>query len=400
MATTEVEGVEAQLARLVDERPNDPQVLLAVERLVDATGAAPGAVALLFRLYLHADLSNSAKGVATALIVKVLRRTAGLFDPRAMGLDPERQSFKMIHRGLRHHLDMAIEELGLLAAFQNGERCAVDAPKFIVAIPKSGSSMMGICLGNMVNVARGGSLADDAFTHRGYPSWCAVGAAHDWDLRPEIGCDPLFRRFPGGIYKGHITPSDKNFAILDLYAQSRYLVMIRDPRDQIVADYCDTIRARSRCGGAARVPDGEAEVRADVLRSMRGGRLLENLTFVGKWLARRHRERSLVVTYERLMLEPERVLREVADHFGLALTDTELAEIHRRAGGITDRGAAGDGSGNDRSIYPLGWTGRAGVWRTYFSSEAESAFAECFRAFATLGPWAEPIQELYPELAA
>lgn len=394
-----VAGVAAQLSKLIAENPNDPQVLRAVERLLDATGGSPGALRPLFELYLHPDLRDGARGVVTAIMVKNIRRHAGLFDPRALGLDPSRRAFKMIYRGLGHHLDMAVDEIGLLARFQNGEMDEAHSPKFIVAIPKSGSSMLGICLGNMMTLTRGGSLEDDPFLNRGYPAWWSLGATHDWDLRPEIGADPLFRRFPGGIYKGHITPCDKNFAILGLYDASRYLVVIRDPRDQIVAAYCDHMRARRRAGGGSSgPPPGAEEVRADLLRYMRSGTLLENLTFVGKWLARRDPARSLVVTYERLVGEPERVLGEVAAHFRLGVSAEQVRAIHRRASAITDRVGGQDQSGYDPTIYPLGWTGRVGVWRTYFSEEAAGVFERSFDGFGAMCPWGDLIREVYPDL--
>ena len=392
--------VETQLAALIDRSPNEPQVLRAVEGLIDATGASPGAVRLLFQLYLHPLLCDKAKGIATALIVKVIRRDAGHFDPRPMGIDPDTRPYRMIYRGLAHHLDQAVEEIALLARFQHARVDAHTAPKFIVAIPKSGSSLLGMCLGGMIALTRGGSLEGDPFAFRGYPAWWSLGNNHDWDLRPEIGADPLFQKFPGGVYKGHITPSDKNFAILGLFERSRYLVCGRDPRDQLVAAYCDGVRARMRAGWT---PDGartEEVVHAELLSYLRGGALLENLTFVGKWLARRHADRSLVVTYERLMAEPLPVLRLVADHFGLGVSDTQIEQLHARAAGITDRVGGLDRSGRDLAIYPLGWTGREGVWRTYFSGATSRAFEAAFRGFDAAGPWGGPISELYPDLVA
>jgi hypothetical protein len=394
----EIAQLQAQLPALIDRNPNEPQIMRAVEALIDATGGSADAVRLLFQLYLHPRLCDAAKGIATAMIVKVIRRDAGHFDARPMGLDPESRAFKMIHRGLRHHLDQAVEELALLARFQHGQVDARSAPKFIVAIPKSGSSLLGMCLGGMIALTRGVDPGAEPFAFRGYPAWWSLAGTHDWDLRPEIGADPLFKRFPGGVYKGHITPTDKNFAILDLYAASRYLVCVRDPRDQIVAAYCDTIRARQRGGESVPGARTEREVHDDVLAFLRSGLLLENLSFVGKWLARRHADRSLVVTYERLMAEPREVLRQVADHFALGVTDGQIGEIHERAAGITDRTGTRDTSGHDRGIYPLGWTGRVGVWRTYFSDEAARAFGAAFAGFGGACPWGREIERLYPAL--
>ena len=392
-------GVEAQLSSLIDQNPNDPKILQAVEKLLGATDGSTGAMRLLFRLYLHPALCEGGRGIVTAIIVKMIRCNAGLFDPRPLGLDPAQPSFQMIYRGLKHHLDQAVEEIDLLARFQNGEMDERVSPKFIVAIPKSGSSLLGMCLGGMIALTRGGSPAEDPFLFRGYPAWWSLGATHDWDLRPEIGMDPLFKRFPGGVYKGHITPSEKNFAVLGLYKASRYLVVVRDPRDQVVAAYCDSIRARQRANKTEieAVPSAET-VHADLLRYMHSGKLLENLTFVGKWLTMRDHARSMVVTFERLLAEPETVLGEVAQHFQLDVNATQIREVHARASSMTDRVGGQDTSGHDTTIYPLGWTGRVGVWKTYFSDEAATAFAQSFRGFSEMCPWGRSISEVYPEI--
>ncbi len=126
-------GVEAQLSQLIAQNPNDPQVLQAVERLLDATDGSAGAMRLLFALYLHPDLCDAGRGIVTAIMVKKIRRHAGLFDPRPLGLDPSQQSFKMIYRGLAHHLDAAVNEIDLLARFQNGEMDERQSPKFMMA---------------------------------------------------------------------------------------------------------------------------------------------------------------------------------------------------------------------------------------------------------------------------
>ncbi len=392
-------GVEVQLSSLIDQNPNDPKILQAVEKLLGATDGSAGAMRLLFQLYLHSGLCEGSRGIVTAIIVKMIRHNAGLFDPRPLGLDPAQQSFKMIYRGLKHHLDQAVDEIDLLARFQNGEMDERVSPKFIVAIPKSGSSLLGMCLGGMIALTRGGSPAKDPFLFRGYPAWWSLGATHDWDLRPEIGMDPLFKRFPGGVYKGHIAPSEKNFAVLGLYKASRYLVVIRDPRDQIAAAYCDSIRARQRVGKADNeAVTGVEAVQADLLRYMQSGKLLDNLTFVGKWLMMRDHARSMVVTFERLLAEPETVLGEVAQHFQLDVNAAQIREVYARASGMTDRVSGQDTSGHDTTIYPLGWTGRVRVWQTYFSDEATAAFERSFGGFSEMCPWGRSIREMYPEI--
>lgn len=384
------------LARLVRETPNDPGVIQAVYRQLGETDAAPEAMRLLYELALNPALEGAGRGYVTALIVNVLRRDAALFDPKAVGLDPEHPAYKLVCKGLKAHLDSAFNEFDLARALRDGAMTSGDAPKFIVAIPKSGSSLLGICLGNMIKLSRGMDLDANAFMFRGYPAWWSLGNTHDWDLRPEIGADPLFQSYPGGVYKGHINPIEKNFEILRLYSQSRTLLVVRDPRDQIAASFCQQRRFSPDPG--ARASSG-AEAHDAMLAHMRSGQLLENLIFVGKWLAHRDPARSLVVTFEQLTSEPERVLGQVSNHFGLGLSEDQIERVYTYSNPITDRVGGADKSGRDASIYPFGWTGERGVWTRYFSDEAGAFFNAALSAFRSSTPWSEGIDALYPELA-
>ena len=383
------------LARQVRETPNNPGVIQAVYRLLGETDAAPAAMRLLFELSLNPELEGAARGYVTALIVNVLRRDAELFDPKAVGLDPEHHTYTMVCKGLKAHLDSAFNEFDLARALRDGSMTRRDAPKFIVAIPKSGSSLLGICLGNMIKLSRGMDLDANAFMFRGYPEWWRLGSTHDWDLRPEIGADPLFVGYPGGVYKGHINPIEKNFEILRLYEQSRSLIVVRDPRDQIAASFCQ--QRRFSPDPSVRASSG-ADAHDAMLAHMRSGQLLENLIFVGKWLAHQDPERSLVVTYEQLMTQPERVLGKVSDHFALGLSEDQIARVYAYSNKITDRVGGADQSGHDASIYPFGWTGEQGVWARYFASDAGAFFDETMNAFRTMTPWGDGIDALYPEL--
>ena len=98
------------------------------------------------------------------------------------------------------------------------------------------------------------------------------------------------------------------------------------------------------------------------------------------------------------MAEPVRLLGEVAQHFRVDVAEEQIHEVYQRASGITDRVGGQDRSGHDKAIYPLGWTGRVGVWKEYFSAEAGEVFARGLRGFCDLCPWGGEIKELYPEV--
>ncbi|MHC4427461.1 MAG: hypothetical protein ACYS0D_02525, partial [Planctomycetota bacterium] len=129
---------------------------------------------------------------------------------------------------------------------------------------------------------------------------------------------------------------------------------------------------------------------------MKSGELLEALRFAGRWLSIRDRDRSLVVTYEGFMDDPIGTLAAMNRLFALELPEAALTEIYRRAAPLTDRET--NGYRHDRRIYPFGWTGRAGVWRQYFSPDNVATFKAIFTAFCTTCPWGEAISEVYPDL--
>jgi len=399
MTTAPMPADQSSPEHLIRSAPNDVRAIQAVQQRLAQQGTTPETMRLLFEFYLAPGLQPVNKSLVTSLILNAVQGDIAQFQPASVGLNTESPAFKMIYKGFAHNLDKAFAEIDLLRKLQRDDPDESLWPRFIIAIPKSGSSLLGICIGNMIKLSRGGQLDNNPFMFRGYPSWWQVGETHDWDLRPEVGADMLFRQFPGGIYKGHINPIPKNFAVLDLYKHSKYQIIIRDPRDQIVADYCQHLRF----GGSAKWPGettpDKAEVQRDLVEFMRGGQLIDNLSFVGKWLTNRHADRSMVVTYEDLMQEPIEVLDRSASHFGLPLGRDVLEKVYTYAEGITNRTSGADTSGHDTSIYPLGWTGEVGIWETYFSDEASDLFDQTMLCLENTTPWARAIRGHYPALS-
>jgi len=81
-----------------------------------------------------------------------------------------------------------------------------------------------------------------------------------------------------------------------------------------------------------------------------------------------------------------------------ALDTAAMSQFFVRAVGITDRVGGPDRSVHDPAIYPIGWTGRVGVWRTSFSGATSREFGAGLRGFEAAGPRGGPIAGLYPDL--
>lgn len=383
----------------IDNRPADPAHINSIQPLLTIPETARPAVALLAEWAARPDLPDTLRGLLAFFIAFGLRPDAERFDPAALGVDSEAFDKAVIDPGLSHHLHHAVHGVDLARKLNEGIPLR-DAPKFIAAIQKSGSTLLADLLTAMTKLDRGLHV-DDPASFRGYPAYWRLGRGHDWDLRADIGADPLFTDQPGAIYKGHIPPTQKNLRILDLYRTSRYLVCVRDPRDQAVAHFCQLLR-RDRNHGEMTQPLTEAQTHDRLDAYIGSGTVLESLLFMGKWLDTRnkdgHASRSAVITYEELMTEPTATLRRIADLFELDLDDDALARVWGAISPNTDRRFAIDKTGTDRLIYPLGWTGEIGTHKRYFSTQNAEAFDRVFRGFEASAPWAANLRRHYPDL--
>jgi len=379
----------------ISARPGDPAPLRRLQPLLIDPDTAREALAVLFDWSLRPGLPEQVRGLLAFFIAFGTRGDAAHFDPRPLGVDPDAFDKAVIDPGLAHHLHHAVHGVDLSRSLKAGIPLR-DAPKFIAAIEKSGSSLLADLLAAMTRLDRGLPI-DYPASFRGYPAWWSLGRGHDWDLRADIGADPMFTSQPGAIYKGHIPPTQKNLRILEIYRTSRYLVCIRDPRDQAVAKFCQLLR-RDRNRGELTEPLTEAETHERLDAYLTSGELIESLVFVGKWIAERHEARSGVITYEALMTEPAATLRKIADLYEMDLDDAALDRVWRAVSPTTDRRTGADRSAADRVIYPLGWTGEIGVHARYFSAQNAETFRRVFEGFEAAGPWAGGIRGLYPDL--
>lgn len=384
----------------IDKRPADPAHINRIQPLLTSPETAPPAVALLADWAARPDLPEQLQGLISFFIAFGLRPDANHFDPATLGVDTAEFDDAVIDPGLPHHLHHAVHGVDLARKLRDGIPLR-DAPKFIAAIQKSGSTLLADLLAAMTGLDRGLPI-DRHTSFRGYPAHWRLGRGHDWDLRADIGADPLFTKQPGALYKGHIPPTQKNLRILDLYRTSRYLVCIRDPRDQAVAHFCQLLR-RDRNHGEMTEPLTEAQTHERLDAYISSGDVLESLIFAGKWLDARlrsgHEDRSAVITYEGLMTEPTATLRRIADLYKMNLDDDALARVWQAISPRTDRRFAIDKTGTDRLIYPLGWTGEIGTHKQYFSEQNAQTFKQVFIGFEASAPWATHLRRLYPDLA-
>ncbi|HHN78759.1 MAG TPA: hypothetical protein ENK11_08840 [Phycisphaerales bacterium] len=395
MTTTLCEEPIRAIAARIKADPLNPDVIAPLFTLCTQPSSARSALSLLAQWSTHPNLPNELRGMIAYCIAACIRHDAGHFNPARFGVNPDLFDGAAIDTGLSHHLLHAVQNVDLLRRLEAGIPLR-DAPKFIVAVQKSGSSLLADCVAGIVKMDRGYAL-EAPCSYRAHPRWWPLGKGHDWDLRADIGAEPEFLAFPGAIYKGHIPPSQKNLRILEIYRTSRYLICLRDPRDQAVADFCQSLRRCRNAGELVDEPTAE-ETRRRLDAFIKGGTVFEALHFVGKWLAERDPTRSLVVTYENLISEPIATLRNIAELYEIELPDSSLQQVWEFVSPTTDRRRGADRTAEDRRIYPLGWTGEIGIHKKYFDDTNAETFEKVFAGFDAAGPWGGEIRALYPDL--
>ncbi|MBF0589006.1 MAG: sulfotransferase [Magnetococcales bacterium] len=385
-------GVEQALMTYL-QRPNEPALVDLLDQIVQVVQYPAWVRQVVMEWFFHPQIELPNRSRLYLHMLKIIDDMKE-FDASTLGKNQESRAFRNIFKSPPYHVGQALSSLDLIDALDEKRYTIHNTPKFIVALWKSASTMLGLCLGMMVAVSKGEAETGGSNVYRGYPDWWYTGDQdpHDWELRPEVGADPLFRCYPGGVYKGHIHPTPNNLKILDLYDSSRYVLIIRDPRDQLVATYCAEREGRTE------VPSKQ-QIHERMSQLMQDGTLFDALHFSSEWLKKRDPERSIVITFEQLMHDPMEALRRMNTLYQLGLDEAALQAIHQRADGVTNRHKGAYG-GSNPSKYPLGWSGAKGVWEQYFSTENRVLFQRSVQNFRELfhHGCGDALMEVYPDL--
>ncbi len=267
----------------------------------------------------------------------------------------------------------------------------------VAALPKSASSVIGSCV-----AAIGGM-------HRTYAPYMV--ANEDSDLRPE-----LVQNLPeGAVIKFHTQCSGKNLKVLDLL-RNKYVILLRHPADQLTAMYCQSARE---------IVDPEAGVTlfgdrwsydticpldvrlmANAIESNRpeeglthlinDGYLHAVLTWMLDWLRFRDAERSIVVRYEDFIADQQGFITRLTDFLTGGQTGDEVLQQCKAIG--DEYAVTREEKEGDKKLYPKGWTGQVGIWKSYFSPENRQDYQDRVKAFLKYQPKALLLMDTYPNL--
>jgi hypothetical protein len=211
------------------------------------------------------------------------------------------------------------------------------------------------------------------------------------------------------------THAPVTFATVDALAAMgiRYVVMIRNPLDQLAAFYCHVVKHLGLIASVPGHPDliyshPMARLRRDVFADedaldvafthlIHDGYLEACMRWIADWLFFRDGRRSRVVRYEDFVERPAQTLVETQ-----ALLNNCIAFDGERLAGALDALAAYrkrsyEARADRDKFYPRGWTGSVGVRSRYLTPEQESEAIGIVERFVRTYPHGSLLADVYPE---
>ena len=180
---------------------------------------------------------------------------------------------------------------------------------FIAALGKSGSTW----LANMCSSLTG--------FYTSQPLKWATTVPLEWDLYP--GVFEEYRR-KLSVVKGHTQASEQNISLLRK-SGLRYLITVRDPRDQIVSYYyhCKN-HSHHNWHEIAKACTLEGYI----------ARLIETgeyerywIQWIREWMKNRDQQKSYVVRYEDLLADPPRCMESILEFLQMGNAKNEINSI-------------------------------------------------------------------------
>jgi hypothetical protein len=274
---------------------------------------------------------------------------------------------------------------------------------FIAGMSKSSSQLIEQCIAEMKSIPQ---------MEITYPMYMqSMRPTGDRNLRPE-----LVHTFPnGGILRSHARATADNIFVLKLLDLKKYVIVVRNPADQLAAAYCylrETLQERDQ--GLAREAIGDhsswdynpmcmidlSKFQEDLdpepaINSMlEQGYLHGSLSWITDWLRYRDLQRSIVVKYEDFVTCRVDTLNMLGQFLlGHTLSDDVLARCEALAETRANRRFP-----VDENIYPRGWSGEVGVSQKYFSELNILEYSSIVNGFLEYYPQSSLLRELYPDL--
>ncbi len=270
----------------------------------------------------------------------------------------------------------------------------------LFSIPKSGSHTLTATLSTLLHPGRPRQKIPPALR---FPS----GLDRLMPLHRDLG-----RIFPrGGYYATHAEASFPTLEVLHVTG-AKYLIMVRHPLDQLVANYCHLAKYIGQAKTVPAHPEFFYAIPQAVYRRkfflpgvppdeglahlIEEGALEASLRWMADWAALRDAEQSHLCRFEDLLLEPGRTVDELCHFLRPGYSVGRAPAAHAFAQASKDY-KSHTLSVNAATAYPRGWSGEIGIWKKYLSAENLAKYREVTGKFMLTHQFAGALELLYPD---
>jgi hypothetical protein len=236
-------------------------------------------------------------------------------------------------------------------------------PLFLFSIPKSSST-------NIHRILREIHLNNNGYIWK-KPKYL-IGTLEYKVVNHALRSDAFERLKCGGILNTHTSPENTTLYLLDKYKKTKYIILIRNPLDQLSAMYCHLLKERN-----AKIAKYDIFGPLDDIRnkSVDDGikSIIENgyfgnvLKWINHWNKYRDRQRSIIIKYEDFSNDPIEFFNEISFFiYKKKITDNQKHMI------LNETKKVGHGKKTaeiNLEYYPRGYTAGNGIWKGYISDE-------------------------------
>jgi hypothetical protein len=229
---------------------------------------------------------------------------------------------------------------------------------FVAGLPKSGSTWFAKMCASLDGF--------DKFT----PLRWGTDLPDSWEPTCDL-YEGVFEEFKNrlAVVKGHTYGTEENVDFLRR-AGIRYLLTVRDPRDQIISAYWYLKKSPIHWDWQL---VNRLTLSEFITHKLQSGEFEQNIVdWCRSWLDHRDENASMLVRYEDLLEDTKAVMSEVFRHLGIARSEEEVERIvetnsFKRVSGRTP-GQQDTGSFLRKGV--------SGEWREIFTDEQKELFAK------------------------
>jgi len=253
-------------------------------------------------------------------------------------------------------------------------------------------------IGNSASTVLGQCVSEITGRPRGYGSYMMNNS--NFNLRPEMVRDFI----NGGVYRNHFSAHNDNIKVLETL-KAKYIINFRNPIDIIAAKYCvfstkhyeyikNNQRLQAYYYSVPRNIFSEGHKMHDAINYLiTEGYLNATMSWIADWLDMRDPDKSIVVNYEEIKLNPASAMNRISNFFmGCEISDTTLENCNKLIQ------LNGEQAKKFAVKYPRGWTGKVGAWKNYFSDDNLRKYRKQVQEYLSFHPKASLILEVYPNI--